>query len=408
MDKEKAEKESAAVDQDSDKKGQSVESGETNLTLIVDTRETQFFRNRTFSNFRKVDVRKRFLESLLASDVETSYYWAAEMICSGQQLELIEDIVQFMSKHISVGSPKLPIYISMRVKTYLNIFENENLATFALEVRNSVRIRKLFAELVSVLAFSAKKPPFEMIKFKRDEEFVRDQWRNRLKAKDSGKMKGIFKKDDPDCIFIACNELFFALESKEVMDACYWVEWLLEFDLMAKKRTNKPLSCASRHQVVPVQTKYVKDVVWIIWEIILQNIRTDEDDQTALLHITDALVELFCFKYNRQSGKRRKYLFYHAVFLQCEHLRLNVEVIPRKRDIEVVIASIDNFYQEIASHALVEEEYYGMYGEKDRDSSAPARRGAASAPAAMEEYYVTGKNIFGEDDSTTEDEYDDD
>jgi hypothetical protein len=400
------------------------------FTEIIDTRTGTDFRNTTFSRFKKTEVRKRLLASLTSNDVETSYYWAAEMICAGHQLDVIEDILLFMSKNISIANPKLPMYISMRLKTYLNILESEHISA-PLELRNSLFIRKLFAEIVSVLCFSAKKPTLQFLKISCDEEFGREKWRHRLKAGDSIRLESFFRKKDPKSIFIACNEFVFALGKKEFMDSCYWLEWLLEFDAIVKKRSNQPICCASRKQTVHVQTKYFTDVVWIIWDIILNNVYPGESaeheepsrraklgqqedpidsDEITRLHTIDALIELFCFQYNRPAGKRRKYLFYHAICLICEHVRFDTEIIPRKRDIEIVIASINNFYKEISNHAFVGGAYCGFYNENEPEpepepdaASSIDERQWVPGQSRESDHYATGKNIFGSEDSSDDD-----
>jgi hypothetical protein len=82
-------------------------------------------------------------------------------------------------------------------------------------------------------------------------------------------------------------------------------------------------------------------------------------------------------------------------------------VIPRKRDIEVVIASIDNFYKEIANHAQLD---YHTNFEQDNESGygynqEPERvHNHAAHKHSLELEERIGKNIFGDEDSSNDED----
>ena len=45
--------------------------------------------------------------------------------------------------------------------------------------------------------------------------------------------------------------------------ACYWVEWIFNFETLVKKENKK--YCASR-RVIEVDSKYQTEIVWILWD----------------------------------------------------------------------------------------------------------------------------------------------
>ena len=64
------------------------------------------------------------------------------------------------------------------------------------------------------------------------------------------------------------NELSYSLSSdcKNMASACYWIEWTLEFETICKKR-KQLIKCESRNY--KVDTKCRSNIVWIIWDILL-------------------------------------------------------------------------------------------------------------------------------------------
>ena len=86
--------------------------------------------------------------------------------------------------------------------------------------------------MIVVLCFSTKKHSFEAIKIKKSEEFNMSYMASKLKAPNVNYGNKVFLEEDPKELFIAVNELSYHLsgESKNAYNACYWVEWIIEFE----------------------------------------------------------------------------------------------------------------------------------------------------------------------------------
>ena len=114
--------------------------------IINDYRSSNEFKKLTFSNYKKADVIKEYIKSLKDAKHESSCYWSAELISSGNFIELWESIILYMSKFIHIGNPKLPIYIDSSIESFKSIISQEQI-TDEIVMRNNSLIRKLFAEI---------------------------------------------------------------------------------------------------------------------------------------------------------------------------------------------------------------------------------------------------------------------
>ena len=84
-------------------------------TEINDIRKISDFKGITFSNFKKSEVVRQLLISLVDSKLEPSNYWTCELLTAGHFLCLWEVIIHFYSKYIQVSNPKLIIYIDKNI-----------------------------------------------------------------------------------------------------------------------------------------------------------------------------------------------------------------------------------------------------------------------------------------------------
>ena len=304
---------------------------------INDIREPKIFNKITFSNFKKVEAKKELLKSLNTSEIESACYWSAEFICAGHFKDVWEIIIEFIGRYIHVGNPKLPIYINIRFETFKNILLNGYLKN-EIRMRNNIKIRELFAEIITILCLSRKKHCINPIKIHK-QEFQISHLTNNLKAQKISYSEGIFRKEDPKELFIAINELGYHLskDSNNSLLACYWIEWLIEFSCICKCK-------AGRRSNIPVLDKFQMDIIWISWELLLHY----SYKKNSMCHsIVEALLQLFCVRFSPAVRKRRRYILYMAVSLIVENIDLNIKVFQDKDLIEKVKSKIDVIYKQV-------------------------------------------------------------
>ena len=326
---------------------------------IYDIRSPAQFRGISFSKYKKLDVRTQFIDAMLKGKIEPACHWCAELVCAGHYGDVWEMILYYMAKHIHLGNPKLAIYLEMRYDVFRNIM-SQGFNLNELELRNNEKIRKLFAEIICTLTLSSKKPSFEAIKINREEEFDMTQMTERLKAPSMAFAEPVFRPKDPKELFIACNEFAYNLSaaSSNMMTACYWIEWIVEFDQICKKR-KQPCRC-ERRSSNPVENKYQLDIIWIFWDILQYYC---EKRQNPLIEKTlNALLRLFCVKYTTAACKKRRYMLYYAVGLLTEPVSMNVDILPNRQMLQTVVDKIGEVYKQIKKNEEKPKTEYLFHG----------------------------------------------
>ena len=337
-----------------------------NDTDINDIRSAAEFKGITFSKFQKIKVKTELISCLLAAKVEPACYWAAELICAGHFIDLWETIILYVSRYIHLGNPKLPIYIDMRFGNFKDIMSSGYNGN-ELALRNNPKIRQLFAEVISILCHSKKKHSLVSIKIQKKEEFNMTFMASRLKAPSIDFAHGIFKNDDPKELYIATNELAYHISptSKNIVSACYWLEWILEFETICKQ--NKEVCLCETRTFAPVLDKYRNDSIWIVWDVILNEAKKKADP--LILKAIHSLLDMFSIKFTHGVKKRRRYIIYFAMALLTEPAEFSIDIITNKNELEAIVKKINVIYKDIKKNEHSPQTDYLFTGTAAKQSS---------------------------------------
>ena len=305
---------------------------------INDVREATEFRMQTFSNFKKTDAKKELLIQMQSGDIERANYWCAEFVCAGSFHELWDALVMFTSKYINLANPKLATYLHLRYIQFQEIV-NQRHYVREIDLRNNDKVRKILSEIVSTLTVSDKSArPFD---FKQTTatststdsaavpapahhaSSILTDLSEHIEAKSVHHATAVMKDDDPREIFVAVNELGYHLSSpgqqRNLTKALFWIEWLIEFDLVCRK-LKKP--CRGHYRDLPllVDKSCNRDIIWVVWECFA---RATDHRAYHLKTTILALRNLFSINFTQSSPKRRKATIYFALTLVMQDAKTN-------------------------------------------------------------------------------------
>jgi len=293
-------------------------------------------------------------------------HWVAELLCAGHFSLLWEIILHYLAKYINLGNPKLPIYVLMRFNDFKGIIEETTIIQ-ELDLRNNEALRHIFTELVCNLSVSNKNPAFQPIINLKHSSFVINELNELLRAPIDHleTIHHLFENDDPRELFLIFTEFSFFVSPNNHQDqsnACYWVDWLIQYQQHCAKE-KMPLICCRRTHI-PVEYKYQTDVIWIIWDIL-----TYITESTPLLHkIVKSILHLFCIQYKTTACLKRINLLFFAISLITKPCDFSIEIIPTvyKESVENIITNLDKFYKELKPSAITPKNDFMFMNIKDQ------------------------------------------
>lgn len=312
---------------------------------INDIRSGSEFKGKTFSGFKKTDVKKELLNNLMQCKIEQSCYWSVELICAGHYCDLWDILILFYTKHVHLGNPKIAMYLDTRIKNFRDILSNGYLEE-ELKMRNCEKIRQLFCEIICVLCDAKRMHSLDDAKIK-PEDFDLMHLSDKLKAPSVEFVEGVFKPGDPKEMYVALNELAYNVSTtvKNSVNACYWIEWILEYEKVCK--TNKKHLKCERRAFATVNVSLQMDVVWLIWDVILvESLKHVKFVQSAV----QSLLNLFSSKYTTACAKKRKFIMYFAASLLTETVSSSCEITKNKEKIAGIVENIHILYKQVKNN----------------------------------------------------------
>lgn len=321
---------------------------------INDQRTISDFKNQTFGGYKKNDVLANLTKAIEAENLEQSIYLGFQLLFSGITLQLIDRLYIIACKTINTSNPKLPTYMFSRYKKYYTILNNPIYSKKnVLFIRNNCEIRKLIAETITLLTLSRKKKT-EMFPKITNGHYDLNVLTSKLEAKNTLLINDIILENDPSDIKIAINEFAHHLVKRNLSKCLYWLAWILEWDKINTKRYGKYE--INYRNVENVEAKYLKNVVWLIWDVINtlrynftyfgNHVGKNENNEI------DSLWEMY--KYNYSPGLRAKRNIYiiWAVKYLTTNINWEIPFIDRENLLFQSIANVNLLIMKIKSQEV--------------------------------------------------------
>ena len=233
---------------------------------IIDSRMLKDFKTQTFGGYNISKASAALDKAILEDKLEPALHWTLQLFLSGIVSPLWTKLITIACKTINIYNPKLPEFIYNKNLQWQSIIDNTKFTKEnVLLLRNHPAIRLLLAEIVSILVL-AKKRKLNTLPTIKKNEFIIDNFKSKLEAKDNRLIDTIIMDGDPSEIRIAINEMAFHIHNRNINKALYWLNWILEWEKINSKKYGK-YECASR-TVNGIDAKFFKDVVWLVWAVI--------------------------------------------------------------------------------------------------------------------------------------------
>jgi len=276
---------------------------------ILDNRINDDFKSKTLSGFQKKDVINALFKAIDQGKIENACYWCTECVVSGYTMKIWDRLINYSCKIIHINNPRLPIFLYKKNNIFFNQIQRLNIKNKdCLIIRNSQMIRNLLCDVIITVITSEKKKKFDkLIKIKGEDFNIK----NKLQANLNILPTHILRFDDPEEFKIIMNEFYFHLKNRlsGYDKAIYWILWLLEWEKKHKKQ--------KQQWAIPVRKVNIKndkdkcDFIWIIWEIIFEELK--ERHEKILKTIIKVLYALFLNNYTSSRRNGRIFLIYNSI-----------------------------------------------------------------------------------------------
>tara|TARA_Y100000816_G_C26072998_1_gene564606 strand:+ start:296 stop:1327 length:1032 start_codon:yes stop_codon:yes gene_type:complete len=332
------------------------------MSEIIINDKRRAFKITTFSNYKKTDVIKKLTLSLYYGKLEESFFWTCELLCTNLIIDLWNTYFLLMSKYIHVYNPKLPLYLNKKFQDFKQIAMKYG---DDFKLRNDNEVRLLFCSVTLVLCYSQKYTILDDLNYKFD--FKIENLYENLKAPNVKYIEFIYLPSDPKEYTIPFNELIYHLrETKSKTDIHFWINWIIQYDILCRKK-KKLLLCQQRDIYMDKNEKYSKNIIWIVWDILLKMSKKQQNQQ--LHSIIQNIFDLFSVRYTFSYNKKRIHQIYHVIelLLLQKQVEFSVELLKDRSLLSSLEQNIQVTFEQIKKHEQVQDEEPKSLKEKKMD-----------------------------------------
>lgn len=334
---------------------------------IIDSRILKDFKDQTFGGYKLSQASQALEKAILEDKIEPALHWCLQLFLSGIINPLWSKLFSLACKNINIYNPKLPEFIYNKTQQWQQLTDNGKFnKDNILLLRNHPGVRLLLAEFTTILTLSRKRKLNQLPKIKK-EEFIIDNFRAKLEAKDNKLIENIITDGDPSEIKIAINEMALHIYSGNSTKAFYWLNWIIEWEKINTKKYGK-YECGMRG-IEGVDGKYFRDVVWLIWKVInhisalkFSLINTDFKNQIHCLYL------LYINKFTPATRAKKLPLIIWSILYMTEIIDTALPLVDRPAILFQSILGFDKIIASLKSqevHSIVNSELMNVVVENN-------------------------------------------
>lgn len=302
------------------------------------------------------DLARSFIQSLSESGASASgklLHYTADFICSGG-LPLWQKLCwDYAFDHISIANPRIFLYLVKRFKEIDNYNSRLPFEVFY----NSEAVQKLSAEVVLVLQNNPQKTRIRPPNVPQNTHENEDWLVSNLKASDKEAVSKVYSRSqDQPVVYHVGNELVSAIIEGGTEKALFWMRWLLEEDMIVRKKLGGGLSTCERGPAT-MPTKQRQSIGFFICSILAEVYKELAEKKHIRMHEEyQNLLDLYRSTDGTFPTKHKINALILMIQILCEVPRWKVPAAPSLVGDPLVLQRATgtsiNFYKEIIAYPM--------------------------------------------------------
>lgn len=265
-------------------------------------------KNVTILGNTKNEQLKQLVKSLNQRNIKNSINYAIELHISGYFDNVLAKLTSVYFNEINLAQPKGGIYLCQFLRYYNEKYTYSMKKNHPLALINDIRVRNFMCFFISLCCLSNQRKLPKLVSMDK-EDFDLKKRRKRLVSKNLNLVSKYITKEDPKEIIIPISEIVNLIKRTDIIDReqtiIYWLSWIYDYE---KKYHNNSLLV--KHRNIPkVDNKYCRDFIWIIWDVLLDNVPSE------YRKIMIALNDMFKSKFTKSAKKSRSYMVIAGIYL---------------------------------------------------------------------------------------------
>jgi hypothetical protein len=321
--------------------------------IIIDNRNSNDLKGITISGYKRSDVYKTYLNSMINGKLEDSIRWCVELHASGLNKAIWENLYHIYSRYIHVNNPKYLFYFLKREKDYFQAIHKYS-KKHEYYSRNDQEIRNLYAELTSISTLTKKNNIFltKSLPNINHHSFEQENIAKRIISKNYDKILFYINEHMTNQMKLALNEIICNLSSKKgtFQNCIYWYLWLEKFI----KKDEEPIK---------INNIFEDHWIFVLWKIILSfknNVYKNDGSMIKKLY------QFYKKDFKLSQMNKKKYYIFICFYILKNNINWNIPIFTNEVLIIQSNANINKMYQNIKLNIeskLSKEAKYHLYNE---------------------------------------------